>query len=140
MTKKETTKSRGLPRGRPRGSSKAHSFSTNVTRVTARNLKRSAHPKDAKNTWFCTKECEKLYRDRKFRYSKGIMFSGLNFLAYHSSIRSGDGERMKTYMKLQMPQLMKNNHTIYFKITHRLLGYMNGAAPEHIINDLMNNR
>ncbi|WAR25131.1 hypothetical protein MAR_010835 [Mya arenaria] len=98
--------------------------------------------------WFCSKFCSKTGKsersfqavDRKFEYSKYLMWSGLNDLIRRDAVRNNDGPMMIVYWKQDLLQFLQRNHPKYFILAHRLIAGVNGFLPPRLQQDLIWNR
>lgn len=77
--------------------------------------------------------------DRKFSYTKAIIFGGLNLISFRSATRSNDGDRRVIYAKLHRQQWDTTPHWMYFAIYFFVLGRIGGFGPRHIGHDLKHN-
>jgi len=93
-----------------------------------------------KKKWYCSADCAKHVTDKKYLYSKAVMFLGMLHECFKQSIKQNDGRRMQVYHKLHMIQFCNNgvNHPLYLRIYHRILSLMENGPPS-VRNDLLNN-
>lgn len=94
-------------------------------------------PKKNSDDWFCCNECVTMCQDSVLNYSRGLIFSFLNQEGYRDSIRENAGLVKLGYTKLFLIPMYNDHHTLYMRITHRLLACINGFAPPHIQHDLI---
>ncbi|XP_060588189.1 uncharacterized protein LOC132743654 [Ruditapes philippinarum] len=109
---------------------------------------------DTKTSWYCSKTCKTKDRgkkrkktreeeeglDRKFEYTKILVWRGLNDMIRRKAVRSNNGEMMVLFWKMDLPLFHNGNHTKYFILGHRLITALNGWLPEGLRFDLTWNR
>ena len=79
--------------------------------------------------WYCSEDCaaaqpgEKNYEEDFVRkYSKALVWEGLNHLARRDAIREGDGPAMVDFWKMEMVTFFnRGNHKKYFINGHYML-------------------
>jgi hypothetical protein len=62
--------------------------------------------------------------DRKFEYTKMLIWGGFNDMAQREAVRYNDGEKMTLYWKLDMINCFHRNYPKYFILGHRLIPCM----------------
>jgi len=97
-------------------------------------------PVSVQKKWYCSEDCAKAVGDKKFLYSKAVMFVGMLHESFKSSIKQNDGLRMQMYHKLHLVQFCNSGkkHKMYLRIYHRILALMVNGPPT-VRNDLINN-
>ncbi|KAH3738408.1 hypothetical protein DPMN_045041 [Dreissena polymorpha] len=75
--------------------------------------------------------------DRKFEYVKMLLWRGLSDMIRRDAVRQNDGPMITLYWKCDLPQFIKNNHTKYTILGHRLIASWNGFLPERLRQDLI---
>ena len=98
--------------------------------------------------WFCSQSCKKYSEgksfkkfgkisepDRKFEYTKALVWRGLNDMIRHEAVGRNDGRMMTLYWKMDMMSFCQRNHHKYFKLAHSLIAGNTLTLPKQQILD-----
>jgi len=89
--------------------------------------------------FFCSSECKKALEDKKFIYSKTLIFAGLMQEVTRDAIRENDGKRLLAHLKFEYFRFFYRRHPIYRQIMTRVLASIGGYDPPNVGFDIMHN-
>ena len=101
--------------------------------------------------WYCCSECKKEHAskrshknttvdkfiDRRYEYTKRLMWRGLNDMTRHDAVKENDGPRIIRYWKFDMFDYFEKNHPKYLIFGHRLLANIAGGTSQRIRHQLI---